>query len=406
MQRVKATAGPHRIAMFHAYWNLHSNPAYFAQRLANAGYVVDVFAFRCTDPTMARAILEASNNVFVHTFDDAALAKANGSLSSRPVTYAGARLCLKHIYSRLPAKMRRFVRNLYDWSLLASSAEYGLLPPAVLQRSVEIMMRVGPYKTLIGVEKGGLLWAGQIAQLTHSPLMYFSLELYTHNHPFVKNLFNRRLKAAEEKYHSHCWGTVVQDEKRAATLLEDNRVQTSKTLFYIPISRLGGARSIRSTWLRDQLNLSGNETLMLAYGIICKERLSVELANAAQCFPEGWRLVFHGYGNESVIQEITELDIKHRVSISLNMVPASQQEYVVASAHIGIVLYNGISINDRLTGFSSEKLALCLQCGLPVIALNFPSYEHIRQRRCGILINSLAEMNEAISQILGDYSGY
>ena len=57
-------------------------------------------------------------------------------------------------------------------------------------------------------------------------------------------------------------------------------------------------------------------------------------------------------------------------------------------------------LTDRLTAFSSEKIALCLPCGLPVVAFAYEDYECLRQERGGVLINPLAELPQAVLTIL------
>jgi glycosyltransferase involved in cell wall biosynthesis len=94
------------------------------------------------------------------------------------------------------------------------------------------------------------------------------------------------------------------------------------------------------------------------------------------------------------------------VRLSLDLVDLAKEPEVMRSADISLVLYQNETQNDCLTGFSSEKLALSLQCGVPIIAFNYPSYEHIRDEGCGILVDDLSEIPRAASKILADYTNY
>jgi glycosyltransferase involved in cell wall biosynthesis len=174
----------------------------------------------------------------------------------------------------------------------------------------------------------------------------------------------------------------------------------------VPISRMGPEMRERSNWLRNQFSLTQNTKIILIYGMISETRFSPELSQLAQSFPSNWKLVFHGQGSEAVRQRVAETDKLGRVVVSSAMVPMNAEPNVVASADVSIVLYGDTNKNDLLTGFSSEKLALSLQCGVPVIAFNYPTYSHIEVEGCGVLINGIDEIPEAIQKILNAYSSY
>jgi glycosyltransferase involved in cell wall biosynthesis len=177
-------------------------------------------------------------------------------------------------------------------------------------------------------------------------------------------------------------------------------------MLYAPISRKGGALRARSRYLDTRVAGSDTDVFVLAYGVIATHRLSLALAAIAQSFDDNWKLVFHGFGQAAVIDQIRAIDHEGRVHLSLDMVRASEETTVVSSAHIGLVIYGDTTANDRLTAFSSEKIALYFQCGLPVIAFGYPGYEHIAAGRCGVLLQTLDELPTAIRTILGDYEGY
>jgi glycosyltransferase involved in cell wall biosynthesis len=386
-----------RIAIFEAHERLHSNTAYSVLALAKAGFHVDVFQY-CADSTIVGQPLLEAENIAVHRFGDReSLATHDKSFPERPKRRGHA----QHFVLLL----RRVIRGCYNLFFLLVYPEFGLLPKDIRERSLQIM-RPHKYKAFIGVEKGGLLWAGQVAQRRQVPLIYFSLELYTRDHPFCASVRGKRFKAGEEKYHKRCWATIVQDIRRGKVLLTDNDIRSNMKVLYVPVSRSGGPILSRSPWMRDTLKIDNSEVVILVHGRILERRLCVELAKVAQGFRKHWKLVFHGWGSPVVIDRIRELDCNNRICLSLNLLPASQEAEVVCSSHIGLVLYDKEPINDRLTAFSSEKLALYLQCGIPVVAFAYEGYEHITQDNVGVLINTLQELPVAIEQILDDYQGY
>ena len=103
---------------------------------------------------------------------------------------------------------------------------------------------------------------------------------------------------------------------------------------------------------------------------------------------------------------INQKGVSDRVILSTTLLPPSELTELIQSAKIGIVIYGNTNQNDMLTGFSSEKLSIYLQCGIPIIAFNYPSYEQINDYQCGVLIDSIDELPNAIAKILENYSFY
>jgi len=93
--------------------------------------------------------------------------------------------------------------------------------------------------------------------------------------------------------------------------------------------------------------------------------------------------------------------------LSTELVPDSQVPEIVASATIGICLYRDTCANDRLTAFSSEKVALYLRAGLPLIAPDNESYRGLMTSYpCGVLIRDMKEIPQAVERIMERYSFY
>jgi glycosyltransferase involved in cell wall biosynthesis len=370
-----------RIALFQSFWRLHSSTLYAARSLAEAGYHVDLFLFN-VDTSIPMNFLSGVDGVSIRSLD----AKSN-------------------VKSRVVRRLLAFAYNAMRWPLdhllFLMRSTSGLVPRRIVERTVE-MMDGERYVALIGIEKGGLIWASAVEQRQAAPLIYSSLELYTWGHPLVKDIRSRRMKAAEEPAHNRCRATIVQDPLRGMVLCEDNQVTHDMRMLYVPISRWGDSAVIDDSSWRNELGIGRETIVILCHGVIAERRLCMELTQIAQYFPEDWLLVFHGWGEQKVIQKIRNADRKKRVRISSRLVEMSEEHKVVGSADISLVLYKNEPQNDRLTGFSSEKLALSLQCGVPVIAFNYPTYEHIANEGCGVLVEDLSEIPKAIMKIMGD----
>jgi glycosyltransferase involved in cell wall biosynthesis len=395
-----------RVALFQAFWKLHSGTLFAALTLARAGYDVDIFLFN-VDEVIPTSFLEGITGVSVHCLDltQGDRVPARTSAADHHSHHSG-RLLVARYGERILRNARRNVGRIFTLLRFWLRSDKGLIPERVLKRTIAIL-RPYHYKAFIGVDKGGLAWAGAIANRLSAPLIYSSLELYTRDHWFYSGCYTqKRLKLAEEKYHRRCWATIVQDELRGKVLIADNRVQSEMRMFYVPICRLGEPEARTSHWLQDHLALPRGQVIILSHGLISPMRFSVQIAELAQIFPNDWTLVIHGYGENSILREIRELDARNKVVISLNLVDLLEEQMIVGSATVSLVFYGDKYLNDKLTGFSSEKLALSLQCGVPVVAFDYPSYGHIREERCGVLIGNISEIPMAISQILADYSGY
>ncbi len=387
------------VAIFNACWLLHSNVVYMAVALANAGYKVDLFLFEA-DERLVENMLDGQTGVTVHRLGRL----ADYPEPAAPTPPRGPTLQLLH---DLAFKVRWRFRKVSPKAIRERFwPETTILPQPVLEQTAQ-RMAGNRYRAFIGVEKGGLVWAHLAAKRSPAPVFYYSLELYTRDHPYCSwSDLNRRLKLAEEKCHRRCYATIIQCERRGKAILSYNGVRSDAKLVYLPISRLEKEGRVESRFFQDRFGLASDTVLLLIFGLISEHRLSPELARAAQRFPADWRLVFHGHGPEPVIQQIRQIDQRGRVVLSLDQVPQDQLTRVVSSARIGLVLYASETINDQLVAFSSEKIALSLQCGLPVIAFRYPGFDFLEMERCGVLISTLDELAAAGRKILESYGEY
>ena len=80
---------------------------------------------------------------------------------------------------------------------------------------------------------------------------------------------------------------------------------------------------------------------------------------------------------------------------------------LMASATIGIALYDNGWPNTRFTAFSSEKIARYLQAGVPFIAFANESYFKLKNEfDCCELIHDTSELDRAIKGLLNNYEYY
>lgn len=389
-----------RIAIFNAHWHVHSNVAYMVTALARAGYCIDVFLY-CADERLSGSLLAESKAVTVHRFGKLPV----GKQPATGTTCATGKLPKLTKYLP-PPPFRGWLRELKEWALLRFAPSVGLIPHAVTQKILNIC-KGNSYLALIGVEKGGLGLAGAIANRLGAPLVYYSLELYTWDHHWViASRRMKRFKLIEEHYHPQCALTIVQDKQRGEALLKSNQVSNNMPMAYLPISLSGPINTSPSQWLQNQLGVGVDEVLILSYGMMSQRRRCIDLVRIAQVFPENWKIVFHGYGPRELIDQMLDVDKSRRICISDRIVPAEEREEVVRSATVGLAIYDNESLNDKLTGFSSEKVAVYLKCGVPIIALRHSSYQHIEDEGAAVLVDELEDIPRAVQIIIRNYARY
>jgi glycosyltransferase involved in cell wall biosynthesis len=411
MVPIKRLFSPPRIAIFQAHWRLHSSVVYLALLLSKEGYAVDVFLLH-VDELGQEGVLDSAEHVCIYRISHRDKLGVWISQLDNEGTQSFWRAGIRRV-TQFGLRAIRFIQHrvgghrneIYSLRSEFVRDETELATPRINRRILR-RMRWKAYAATIAVDKGGIAWAGPIMETCRSvPVIYYSLELYTRDHWMCNIPYMARLKVLEERYYPSCRGTIIQDAARAEVLFEDNQI-SSMHVAYVPISRTGPEIRERSNWLRTQFHLTPDIKIILVYGMISVTRLSPELSQLAQFFPPNWKLVFHGQGSEAVRQRISETDRLGRTLVSSAIVPMNEEPNVVASADVSIVLYGDTNKNDFLTGFSSEKLALSLQCGVPVIAFNYPTNSHIKAEGCGVLIDAIDEIPEAIEKTLNEYSSY
>jgi glycosyltransferase involved in cell wall biosynthesis len=406
-----------RVGLFQAGWPLQSHTLNLAKGMMQEGYAVDLYLF---DVGTSFVDLEsaASEGLSVHVWgsssrlqypDGQATFSRSALLSPVERTWIPSRLrpparVLKRLSKRMLAQVANIGRETGQRALLHSRPCWNLLPRRVLLASAQ-QVTAKPPAVLVGIEQLGLIWAAEVARLTGAAYAYYSLELYTRDSPRSQTPLARRIKLCEARCHRAAAATIIQDEARARVLLTDNGVQATSVL-YLPVSVRGPARRSRTTFLHDRLGLAHDVQIVLQTGNIGEGRLSLPLAIAAQSLPSGCRLVMHGRGSPPDLQAIAAADREDRISLSTELVGESEFPDLVASAAVGLVLYSPRFDNDRLTSRSSEKLALLLRAGVPVVAFAYPGYEVIRDYACGVLIDRLDELPSAVGTILADRDTY
>lgn len=371
--------GAARIGIFEYDWSMYSFIKDFIVNLAEAGYKVDIFQ---KDPS---ATLDFTNPELFRRYRNVRYINLNPSNTlTRKIMQK-----LKVLLGRLDPEYRQNPKSFIDGG--------------VLLRSKEIVSE-SKYQCFIGVEKKGLIWAGILSQIYKCPLVYYSLELYVEDHPDIKEY--AYLRKAEKKYHQLAGATIIQDERRAKTLMEYNEVKDSDKI-YFPISVRGATVETKSGFFHQKYKIEEAKKIILYFGLIQDERFSADLVRIANQMKNDLMIVLHGFGDQTYLKHLRSVADGDRVMISSDLVAEEQILDVISSATIGLALYEDTSSNDRLAAFSSVKVAYYMQCGVPVIAFDSESFRELMSaHKCGELIRSIDEIPQKVEKILADYDSY
>lgn len=372
-----------RIGIFEYDWSMYGFIKDFVIKLAEAGYSVDIF-FK--DLNIGLNFADASQF---------------GSYSNIRYYYFTTRTSLNQ---RLIRKFKKLLSIL----TMGLSKNFKARPENIIDnkilRKTKKIINESQYLCFIGIEKKGLIWAGILSQIYKCPLIYYSLELYIEDHPYITEYFH--LRDAEKRNHQLSFATIIQDGPRANALLKSNGVEQTNVI-YFPVSAKGNLVKEKSKFLHKKFNIDDYKKILLYFGSIFETRFITQIVKMAKDLDDDTILVLHGYGSSGYIEYLQSIADKAKVIFSLDLVPEEDIVKIISSSDIGIALYSTTNANDRLIAHSSMKLAYFAQCGIPVIAFDTESsIELMNSYRWGELINTVDEIPQKVRQILGDYDSY
>lgn len=342
-----------KVAIFQIEWLLQSHTVNFVTSLISTGLNVDLFLYRNSLDLVDMSQIHNSNKV-----------------------------------------------KIYDLSNFSESE-------SIINRYSNLLR--GEYLYFIGVEKKGLIMAGKLSDRHKVPLVYLNLELYMEDHIYYQpDNWIGLLRKDEIYYHQKAVATIVQDKFRAERLFKGNNInQCEQQLLFFPVSIPGTRNLKRQNYFHKKYCLDKSTKILLYFGIIRRDRFCIELAKISQNLPENVVMIIHGYYNSPEDKQEIEKYKNPHLFISTDMVEQKNITNIISSSDIGLTFYRNDCINERLTAFSSEKIALFMQSGVPIISFNNETYSELYQNfKCGEAIESLELINFASSIILQNYDEY
>jgi hypothetical protein len=297
------------------------------------------------------------------------------------------------------------VSEIYDGTQIV---EQYIFNKYALEKSKQ-MIEAKRYTAFIGMEKVGLIWAGMLADIFNVPYLYHSLELYNSDHPlWGQERFNPLLQQ-ESYYHQRASATIIQDESRKNIIFSDHQITNGNPL-YVTISILDDAKTQTNIhFWHNTFNIPLHKKIVLMFSLIGPNRYCKELVEASQTLDDGYQVIIHGpLLEDSYYDELQQANIDKKVIISTEIYKDDLLPEIMASANIGLVCYKYYPINDRLTVYSSEKIARYLQAGLPIITFDYDEYINmLNSFHCGQYISpSFENLSTALNEINSHYSQY
>jgi glycosyltransferase involved in cell wall biosynthesis len=356
--------GSRKIGIFIYKYGLANSPSLVntGKALAEAGFTVDYFLYE----TPIGDVKFDDPGIRIFTFDRGARDRNLSGLVKRILPELPGQLLGELYYGEkgpyvfYEKRLKRIEKELVRGAARAAT------------KAGEII-GAEPYRCFIAAEPGGLMVASELSSSLNVPLIYYNFELGMHeegNCNLIWVVFNKY----ERLLNRQAVATIVQDDEQ-------------------------------TDWLRKRLGLSPDDRIVLHAGYITDWAMCVEMARAAEKWPEGRVLVLHSHSiqDKRYLKKLRRY-VGERVKLSLESVPYEDLPTLLASADIGIALYKGLGRSFTLIGSASGKIAYYLKCGLPVISNNYPSIREVLEGYgCGVCIDSPEEINSAVDRILADY---
>jgi glycosyltransferase involved in cell wall biosynthesis len=267
------------------------------------------------------------------------------------------------------------------------------------------------YSCIIGVDYYGLIASTMIiegATLNTKPkLIYYNMELLLDAYPTT--IKNKVLKSLERDCSRRCDLTIIQDMNRAKYFMDDNGVPEEKIML-IPVSGMREVYKKSSNYLRTIFGIDSNKKVVLYAGSVLEWAMCLEIAEAAQNWPDDLVLVLHSARKDidtAYVDRIRKIASNKEIYLSLNPIQWDLVPDLISSADIGLIFYRNIDPNYYEIGSSSNKLVQYLQVGLPVITVDFPSLrEVVDEYGCGECARDPAEIELLTRKILANYDVY
>ncbi|MBK7042805.1 MAG: hypothetical protein IPH50_03320 [Rhodanobacteraceae bacterium] len=203
---------------------------------------------------------------------------------------------------------------------------------------------------------------------------------------------------------------IVHDDLHARVITA--AIENAPNYLTLPNASPGAFDGESGYQLHTRLQLPPLTKILLHSGGFGEWFSSADVASVSSKLPDGYRLVFHVShditGDGYYLRYMKNRGAEDNSIFSLNPVDGQLLNRLVGSAHVGLAWYNPnrLSFRARMMGLAAGKIGQYLKCGLPVIASRLPSLRYLEDHQAGVLVDSAAEIPDALSNIERDYARY
>ena len=247
------------------------------------------------------------------------------------------------------------------------------------------------------------LWAAAInSRKTGNPYIYSVRELFLSGD--TRNVVDKAVKYLERRANKKAFYTVEFDDVRAGLLKDDNGLRP-ESMLVVPNAPPGNAERKNVHYFHKKFQIPIAKKIVLYTGGIADYNLTYEIMNTVDSWPLDVLLVMHCWGAQKDIEQLKRYATRFQREIffSTEMMPFSEIANLYASCNVGLALYGDGDLNHKYTGLSSGKMFNFLKECVPVITNNTVACKKaIGENGCGICINDLSEISNAIKIILAD----
>jgi glycosyltransferase involved in cell wall biosynthesis len=265
-------------------------------------------------------------------------------------------------------------------------------------------------RLLIGVDTIGLYWSSRHKK-KKDKLFYLSLELVI-EYPYP-SVLKQYLKREEIKVHKNQVSlTMIQDKYRLESLKKINHIDNSHSFAILtnsPREHIYEHKESKN-FFEEKFSIPKNSFKILSAGMIGNAVMSLDIAKVFSKFNDNTvYLIFH---DRQAINEENEYLKKIRecgganVVLSLKPVAYDMIYKIYTSADIGLVFYNPLYGENysNIIG-ASGKLSHYLKYRMPIVCLDLPGFrELVDKYKCGVVIQDLMQMEDAVTEIRSQYS--
>ncbi len=269
-------------------------------------------------------------------------------------------------------------------------------------REVETVVK-GTNDVIIALDHSALYYA-QKYNVNKIPVIFWSLDIVTNDHPWNVSWFVRRMIEANRTKISQVNLIIVQDENRGQLL--DDTIGSDKTpKYYLPVSLLEDDFSRDIARKKRSGFLSGSVKLMMV-GSVCEGRGSNVIVDLYdELNDKTIELICHGHVFDSIKDKIDSL--KSKISVINIADTFDHYRRNLSEAHIGIIVNKSIIANDLWYSMACGQLVEFTRMGIPVIvAFNDDVGNFVEREGCGVYLRDLSVFESVINNIIDNYAAY